>query len=453
MGFKMNANNYRIKTLLFVLLSVVSFLQCTKDREPTAPTEIERPKSLAIIPAEGELAIPLNSKVSMIFDEPMDIATFPGHFFLRDLMGNNIAGTFSPNDSIVLFTPNVALNKASFYFAELRGRVRDINRNSIQLNNEPILDDTTLLLSTWFYTEGDYSNGGFYNIYVRDKKDGRIIFLRDLDSISAPISSLNSPDGLTVSDDGNYLIISNTNNNEVIIASAEDGTILKKITVAANPTSCTTSGGYAYVVSVNGKAISKINLITQSLENSYSLTFFPGKLAVSADGNTLYTFDQVTRDVVLINSNNGSVIKRVRNAVTNLVVGEIRVDKVTGNIYICDSKGRKVKVTDSEGNNLQDYISFAAGIEPIDIIFFDNYAFIIAGNSVYKYDKATATLLNTLSFTTGVKSLCVVPTGEILYITLASSVAIIDNSSARLLKEIDLVSTGINTIISNSKKF
>lgn len=449
----MKTVNYRIVTFLKALLILMIFTQCTKDREPTAPTEIERPKSLAIIPVEGDLAIPLNSKVSMIFDEPMDISTFPGHFFLRDLMGNNIEGTFSSVDSIVLFTPNTPLNKSSFYFAELRGRVRDINRNSIQLNNEPVLDDTTLLLSTWFYTEGDYSNGGFYNIYVRDKKDGRIIFLRDLDSVTVPITSLNSPDGLTISDDGNYLIICNTNLNEVIIASAQDGTILNKITVANNPTSCSAMGDYAYVVSVNGRAISKINLITQSLESSYSLTFFPGKLAVSADGNTLYTFDQVTRDLVLINSGNGSIIKRVRNAFTNIVVGEIRVDKTTGNVYVCDSRGRKVKVTDSAGNNLQDYVSFAVGIEPIDIIFFENNAFIIAGNSVYKYDKVSATLLNTMSFTTGVKSLCIVPTGEIMYLTLATTVAIIDNNTARLLKELDLVSTGINTIISNTKKF
>lgn len=449
----MKTVNNRIITFLTTFLILMIFTNCTKDREPTAPTEIQRPKSLAMIPATGELAIPLNSKISMIFDEPMDIATFPGHFFLRDLMGNNIEGTFSSIDSIVLFTPNNSLNKASFYFAELRGRIRDINRNSIQLNNEPVLDDTTLLLSTWFYTEGDYSNGGFYNIYVRDKKDGRIIFLRDLDSITVPITSLNSPDGLTISEDGNFLIISNTNKNEVIIASAQDGNILNKISVPTNPTSCVVSGNYAYIVSVNGKAISRINLSSYTLENSFTLSFFPGKLAVSADGSILYTFDQVTRDLVLINSVNGSVIKRVRNAVTNIVVGEIRVDRLTGNVYICDSKGRKVKVTNFEGNNLQDYISFSTGTEPIDIVFYDDTAFIIAGNSVYKYDKNSATLLNTITFNTGVKSLCIVPGGEILYLTLATTVVIMDNNTARLLKELDLISTGISTIISNSKKF
>lgn len=444
-------NNKKAIFLLVIILSI--FNGCTEDREPTAPTEIERPKAFAIIPLEGDLAVPINSKINLIFDEPMDVSTFPGHFYLRDIDGNKIDGSFSSQDSIVIFNPVSPLSKAKLYFAELRGRVRDLNRNSIQLNNEPILDDTTLLMNTWFYTEGDYSDGGFYNIYVRDKKDGRIVYLKELDSITIPINNLNNPEGMILSADGNYLIISNTNKNEVIIASAQNGTLLNTIPVANNPVSCAAFGNYAYVVSVNGKSISKINLSTQTLENNFTLTFFPGKLAVSKEGNILYTFDQVTRDLVLINSSTGSIIKRIRNAITNIVVGEVRVDMETGKVYICDSKSRKIKVTDSEGTSIQDYFLFDSGVEPIDIIFNDNHLFAIAGNSVYKFDKTSASLLNTLTFPTNVKSLCVVPSGELIYLTLATTVVILDYYTSYKLKELDLISTGINTIISNTKKF
>jgi sugar lactone lactonase YvrE len=449
----MNNNRNRIVALLIVVFLASVFIQCTKDREPTAPTEIQRPKSLAITPVAGDLAIPIDAKIDMVFDEPMDLSTFPGHFTLKDLNGNLIDGSFSPNDSIVLFTPFSPLNKSSFYFTELRGRVRDSHRNSIEFNNEPILDDTTLLLSSWFYTEGDYSSGGYYNIYVRDKKDGRIVFLSNLDSVLNPVTSLSSPEGLALSDDGNHLIISNTSKNEVVIASAVDGSILKTIAVAANPTSCVSLGNYAYIVSVNGRVISKINLSTQALENSIALNFYPGKLAISLDGSTLYTYDQVTRDLVLINSDSGAIIKRVKTVVTSIVVGEIRVDAASGNVYICDSKGRKIKVTDPQGNTVQDYLTFGTGVEPIDIVFYANDAFVLAGNSAYKFEKLSAASLDTLTFSTGVKSLCVVPSGDIIYVTLATNVAMIDYKTSRVLKEIDLISTGINTIISNSKKF
>jgi len=440
---------------LFVLTNIILIFitGCTKDREPTAPNEIQRPKSLFITPSAGKLAVSKNEKIKMIFDEQMDLSTFPGHFTLKDLQGNNIDGSFSKDDSTVIFSPFSALSKSSFYFAELRGRVRDVNRNSIELNNEAILNDTTLLLSTWLYTEGDYSNGGFYNVYVRDKKDGQIIFLSNLDSVLNPITSLSTPEGLIISDDGNYLIISNTNKNEVIIASAQNGSIIKNIPVAINPTSCVTHGNYTFVINVNGKAISKINLTTQTLEQSFTLNFFPGKLALSPDGNILYTYDQVTRDLVLINTLDGSIIKRVRNVITTIVLGEIRVDPSSGNVYLCDSKGRKVKITDPQGNSIQDYVTFSAGIEPIDIIFFGENSYVLAGNSVYKYDKTSTSLINTLTFSTGVKSLCIIPSGDIMYVTLATKVAIVDFNTLRVLKEIDLISTGINTIISNSKKF
>lgn len=449
----MKLHNYFICLFVITKIILIFIAGCTKDREPTAPIEIQRPKALFITPSSGKLIVPKNEKIKMFFDEQMDLSTFPGHFTLKDLQGNNIDGSFSNDDSIVIFSPFSALNTSSFYFAELRGRVRDVNRNSIELNNEAILNDTTLLLSTWFYTEGDYSNGGFYNIYIRDKKEGRIIFLSNLDSVLIPITSLSTPEGLIISDDGNYLIISNTNKNEVIIASAQNGAIIKNIPVAINPISCVTYSNYAFVISVNGKAISKINLTTQTLEQSFTLNFFPGKLAISPDGNILYTYDQVTRDLVLINTLDGSIMKRVKNVITNIVIGEIRVDPNSGNVYLCDSKGRKVKVIDRQGNSIQDYVSFGAGIEPIDIIFFGDNSYVLAGNSVYKFDKTTASIIDTLTFSTGVKSLCIIPSGDIIYVTLATKVAVIDFKTLRILKEIDLISTGINTILSNSKKF
>lgn len=449
----MNYHKYKSWALVLAILILNLFLGCTKDREPTAPTEIQRPKPFMIEPTAGKLVIPLNETVKIVFNEPMDVSTFPGHFFVKDFNGNTIDGSYSVNDSIVIFTPHAALTKSNFYFAELRGRIRDQNRNSIEFNNEPILDDTTLLMNSWFYTEGDYAKGGFYNIYVRDKKDGRIVFLVNLDSAVTSINSLSTPEGLAISENGDYLIIANTNKNEIIIASALNGAIIKNISVASNPTSCLSFGNYAYVLSVNGKAISKINLETRTLEKSFTLNFFPAKLAISADGNILYTYDQVTRDLVLINSSDGSLIKRVRNAISTIVVGEIRVDRVTANVFLCDSKGRKVKVTDSQGNSVHDYVTFGPGIEPIDISFFGDNAYVLAGNSFYKYEKSSGALLNTLTFTSSVKSLSIVPSGDIIYITLATKVVILDYATLRELKEIDLISTGINTILSNSKKF
>jgi sugar lactone lactonase YvrE len=448
----MNTNKFN-KYLAFSTLLILLVFGCAEDREPTAPTEIERPKSLSIIPSTGDLIVPLDSKILMVFDEPMDISTFDGHFTLKDMDGNLIAGIFNASDSIVNFIPNTALQKSTIYYAELKGRIRDANGNSIQVNYEPILDDTTIILSTWFYSAGDYSDNGFYNVYVRDKKDGRIILIDELDSVATQLTGLTSPEGLAISEDGNTLVICNTNKNEVILANAENCNPTDTFDVATNPTSCITFNNYAYVLSVNGKALTKINLTTKAIENSFVLNFFPGKLAISTDGNTIYTFDQVKRDLVLLNTTDGSIIKRVASVITNLVLGEIKVDAVTGNVYLCDAKGAKIKVTDSNGNGIQNFVQFASGIEPIDIIFNSSEVYAIAGNSIYRIDKSTGAIQDTISFSTNVKSLCIIPSGDIMYVTLATKIAVIDFKTFYVLNEIDLISTGIATILSNLKKF
>lgn len=448
----MNTNKF-YKYFTFSVFIFLLLFGCAEDREPTAPTEIERPKSLSIIPAAGDLVIPINSVIQMVFDEPMDISTFNGHFTLKDQDGNIVEGSFSTSDSIVNFTPNSALQKSTMYYAELKGRIRDANGNSIQVNNEPILDDTTVILSTWFFSAGDYSDNGFYNVYVRDKKDGRIILINELDSVVSQMTGLTSPEGLAISEDGNTLVICNTNKNEVILANAQNGTGTDTIEVAANPTACITFGNYAYIISVNGKGLTKINLTTKTIENSFTLNFFPGKLAISNDGNTVYTFDQVKRDLVLLKTSDGSIIKRLPSVITNLVLGEIKVDAVTGNVYLCDAKGAKIKVTDADGNSVQNYIQFSTGVEPIDIVFNGNEAYSIAGNSVYIMDKSTGTIQDTIVFNTNVKSLCIIPSGDIMYVTLATKLAVINFKTFYLLNEIDLISTGIATVLSNSKKF
>lgn len=441
------------KNLLIGLVIILFITGCAEDREPTAPTEIERPKSLSIIPAPGELIVPLNSKIQMVFDEPMNVSTFEGHFTLKDQDGNIIGGVFSSNDSIVNFIPNSPLDKSTIYFAELKGRVRDANGNSIQINNEPVLDDTTIIMSGWFYSAGDYSDNGFYNVYVRDKKDGRIILVSDLDSVITQTTGLNSPEGLAITQDGNTLVVCNTVKNEVIIADAQNGNVTDTISVSQNPVSCLTYDNYAYILSVNGKALTKINLNTKTIENTFSLSFFPGKLAISPDGSTIYTLDQVRRDLVLIKASDGSIIKRVNSVISNLVLGEIRVDAVTGNVFLCDSKGFKIKVTDSDGNNLQNYLQFTTGVEPIDVIFYGNELYAVAGNSIYKVEKPTGSVMDTVSFDTNVKSICIVPSGDIMYATLATKLAVLDFRTFYILNEIDLISTGIATVLSNSKKF
>ena len=449
----MNFNTkFFITTLCAIIIPTILFFSCTEDRSPTAPVEIDRPELDGIQPTEGTLIYPVMESLKVVFNEKMNPETFANHFILKDYFGNSAEVELMQQDSVIIFTPKTALQKSTIYFAELRGRVRDANNNSIGIGGEPVLDDTTLLGSTWFYTEGDYSDGGFYPIFLRDKKEGSVRIFNYVDSIVTVSSGFTAPEGMASSEDGQFIVLSNTGKNEVNILNTVTGNSEANFTVPANPSSVVVSGDYAYCICVNGKALCKINIPNKGLEATYPLSFFPGKLAVSDDGSILYTLDQVTRDLYLLNSSDGSIIKKISAVVDKLVSGEIVVDKITGDLFICDSKGYKIKTVDRDGNTVNTVATFPTNIEPAEVAFDNDFYFAASGNSVYKFSRSDNSGVDTIYFDTKAKSFSLIPSNELMYVSLATSIVIIDVKTLTVLKEMDLGSSGIETIISAKVK-
>ncbi len=436
-----------------VVLASILINQGCKDREPNAPIEIERPKILTMMPTEGALVVPKNSEIRLVFDERMNLETFPGRFLLKNYEGEVVEGTFSENDSIVIFKTKSGLAKSTIYNAVLRGRVRDINNNSIGINNEGVFDETMEITKGWFYTEGDYSDGGFYNIFIRDRKEGSVRRISNLDTVTATIGSFKAPEGMAISSDGKYLLISNTSANEIAIIDLSSNEIVKRIATAANPSSIVTNQNYAYCISVNGKKITKINTTSLAKDAELNLSFYPGKLAISDDGTILYTLDQVSRDLYLLNSSTGAVIKKITNVVQTIVLGEIKYDSQNQQLIICDSKGLKIKAVDKNGTQVNIVQTLLTGNEPIEVAFSPSNALVAAGKGIILYDRNLQNVVNTMMFSTSVKSITIVPTGELIYANLATSTVIIDLKTFKILKEINMVSSGIESIITSPIKY
>jgi hypothetical protein len=97
----------------------------------------------------------------MVFNETMELSTFPANFTLESLQGV-IPGTFSHQDSIVVFMPSEDMAAAAYYEATIRGGVRDANGNTLTL-------DTEWKADTWFFTAGQYSENGFPHVFIADR--------------------------------------------------------------------------------------------------------------------------------------------------------------------------------------------------------------------------------------------------------------------------------------------
>ena len=438
---------------VILLLSLTS--GCLPDREPTAPTEIDRPVFQSLSPKLGAMAVNTGSVVKMLFNERMDLESFQDHFVLKDAKGISVRGVFAILDTAVTFAPETPLAQASRYYAVLRGRVRDAQRSSISLNlgGEPILDDATLIDSTWFYTEGKYSKSGFFRLYVRDRQSGSVRVLGNLDEPIAQLGRFAAPEGMALSSDGNWLYVSSTNSDSVAVINAQQNSITKMLSVGEYPSAMTSIGNYVYVICINGSMVVKINASTQSIEKTFSLGFFPGQLAASQDGGTLYSIDQVTRDLVLINANDGTVVKRVPNGTTQVVKGELNMHSASGKVFVCDARGHRVMTLAPNATAFQTVQTFAGGIEPLMVAFDASSYFVVAGKTIYRYDLNSNVLIGSISFTGTVKSVAVLPSYDLLYATVNSNVAIVDIETMTGLREIGLPSSGIESVISSISKF
>jgi len=395
--------------------------------------------------------------VRLLFNEGMNAETFYGHFTLSDESAHLVPGSFVGADTTVVFMPSQPLAPATVYSGVLRGRIRDAQNISIALEGTPILDDTTVIMTTWFYTEGDYSQNGLHHIFMRDKKEGKVRVIGQFDSELATVPGFGAPEGMALSSDGMHLFVSSTSKDSVYSINTQTNSIETGFRVAAYPSSMTAYGNYVYVISINGRALTKINASSLTVERQTTLTFYPARLAISPDGTTLYTIDQVTRDLVLIRESDGVVTKRLANAVsTQVVTGDLVVDGATGNVYICNSKGLNIKVTDAAATSFTTFMTFAAGVEPLGFALTPGNSgvfFVAAGKTVQRGTLARPDSVSSVVFPGAVRAISVVPTGDILYATQSLSVVILDARTLALLKEIAVTSSGIEGILPSTTKY
>lgn len=451
MKLKIVASHYILILCLFVFVSFIMLNGCMKDWEPSSPTPIDRPSLTAVTqPGNGELKVASNASLKIFFSAQMDVESFKDRLVFEDNNNNKIAGAYSAEGTAVVFTPSQPLNKNSIYKFTLKGRVRDIYGNSIYHNGNPVLNDTTLLFSGWFYTEGGYSDGGFNRVYSADKT--KIFIVDSLNSPGETIESSGLMTGSAITEDGLYMLVSIGSSNKIDFINLQTKQIESSLNVSANPQMIGVHGNYAYVICVNGKAIEKINLGSKSVEATYPLDFFPGEIALSGDGSKIFTIDQPKKDLVIIDASNGSVITRVAGVVTSFANGKLKADE-NGKVFICDIKGNKLNIVDAN-NNLSTACEFTSG-GPGNLCFDNNYVYAAAGSSVYKLDKQTYTIDSSkvLSFPVAVKSLTVLPSKDILYVITNSTAYIVDLASFSVLAAINLASTGLQEIVCSPIKY
>lgn len=409
---------------------------------PPEPVEIDRPLLVSFSPEDtNAFAVPLRDPQSMIFNEIMDPESFYGHFVLNS-GPDTIEGEFSADDSIVTFTPLEDMQSARVYVAEVTGGIKDMNGNSMSIDST----EEVFRHSTWQYTAGEYSNGGFHRIYISDKVDGgRFYVIGDFDKVVSLMTGLaESSEGIRVTPDGTkLLIVSNVLDGKVTVIDPSTEQVLSEITVGTGPTEIIATNTVAYVVNRSGKTISRLDLgtLTESVTISFADGFRPRHIAITPDGSILYVTSQSTTGadklkVKVLETSTLSEITTLDSVLTGNRSAGVAVSTDGQYLFIPEERSSLVAVLEVSTNIV--LASFELPLpQNADIVTHDGNAYICSnGGVVYKIDVNSLAVTDSAEVTAGVTSLDITSAGELLYVASPkdSSVFIIETNSMHTIR-------------------
>jgi YVTN family beta-propeller protein len=122
-----------------------------------------------------------------------------------------------------------------------------------------------------------------------------------------------TPYGVSVTPDGNYVYVSNVFSNTVSVISTSDNTVIETIPVGAMPTGVSVSpdGKYVYVSNYGGSTVSVIQTSDNTVIKTIPVEKGIRGVSVSPDGKYVYVSNFIEGTVSVISTSDNPVIKTI----------------------------------------------------------------------------------------------------------------------------------------------
>ncbi len=448
--------NKIFKIVITLFLGLTFFQSCIPDRMPTEPVESTRPKFVKFDTMGKEnLIVPVNQPVKMFFNEKMDLTTFPSNIDVSGISGK-INGNFSygtESDTVVIFTPSTSYGRAEIYTVSVHGGVRDIHGNSMISPN-----DEDIPQKFWFFTEGDYSDGGFPYVFVRDKAQKQILYRSGklneyIDSLYVNATTEDyQTAALEFSPKGNYLWMVNlkTTDGTISLIDPQNFSVTKVVQVGLGPTNVAFSQNRAYVTNKSGKSFSVISLDTYETESTYSFAnnFKPLDVAYSPLTEKLYFISSSKKEMEVVNANDFNDNFIIDSLMTDNKGIDIEISEDGKYIFVPQKRTDKIAVFNTQTNVPEPaietgYPNSGDGVVKGDYYYssFYKYAGTSTDGGILKIKIATQSIENVFTFGEEIDKLGITNSGELLYAVTPkdSSLHIIETKTMR-----EITTTKIN---------
>jgi len=427
---------------------------CNESRIVNPPVEQTRPSFQQIInPVDSAFAFDKYSPITMIFDEEMNVSTFPDNFFLweDEAKSSKVSGSFSSDGNSVTFSPDVELDDAHQYYTELRARVQDINGNGID-------KDTLFVFGSEFFTSGDFSNSrspeyfvcsGSEDILIKSKVESSLLTADTVLAIDGFGRQLEIASTL----DGSKLIMSdyNVSNSGIYIINPETNEIEKKLT--QNPTSNTAvkksaeivvSDQYAYVVNQSSKVISVVELSSETIVGDIAVPGTPKGLAISPDYSKLYVGSALDNNVWVCNTSSSSLESTITLDSLKQVI-RLAVSTDGNYLIIRDLREQRLLFVDTQTEALVNVIRMSYDSKSgnnNDLAVIGDYVFVSSESGILSKIEVSSQSIVAELIHTNFQGLDVYPSGELLVATLREIPAKLAFIIPETLKIIRIVELG-----------
>jgi len=439
------------------IILVMLLAACVPDRMAPVPTDVSRPAFLGFAAADsGSINVAVRHPVTMVFDEKMDLTTFPNNFMLSSVSGE-VGGTFSISgdaDSVVIFTPAADMQTAEIYSAHVMGGVRDLFGNSRLSPNEDNIPETT-----HFFTTGAYALNGYAHIFVADKLGEIIYQVGEINKFQKQATLTQASREMKMTPDGSKLLVTNKVNPGIL--NVIDPATLAEITgieVGSGPEHVFATNEKAYVSDVSGRTVSIVNLSTLSLESTISFSdgFRPRDIVYNAQNNKLYISSNLTSDfakIRVLDASNPDNFYDIENVLPEKRSQDMEISPDGNYIFIAELQTLNVVVLNTTTETVEktlvgDYIWTADGVTTSDA-----YYLITNGGGIYKADYASLSFTRELYLDKILVSADATNEGELLYAVSPtdSTLQIIETSTLTKISEVKVegVLNGVTVSVLN----
>jgi DNA-binding beta-propeller fold protein YncE len=442
------------KFTCLLFLAGLLIQQCMPDRMPSAPVEIDRPQFVQFAAEDsGGFAVGLRDPVTMVFNETMELSTFPANFTLESLQGV-IPGTFSHQDSIVVFMPSEDMAAAAYYEATIRGGVRDANGNTLTL-------DTEWKADTWFFTAGQYSENGFPHVFIADRSFDKLYLVGNFNEFLNESAEVIQPRGMAFSpDDQHLLVVSKQLDGQLSVLNPATFSKMQDVPVGTGPEELAVAPDKIFVVNVSGKTISVLGfpgynpISTISFQDGFS----PRDIAYNPANNRIYASNNVLNKPGILKVLDADTYQEL-STLENLISGR-RTEKLQTStdgqwVVIQQEQTDLILLLDVNSNQVADSI-FIPVPQNKDMDIYDNKLFVSSsGGILFKYDLNSGVLLDTLAFPSRCDGVAVAPYGEILYVTtpVDTLVHAVDIETLHLIRSVKMTASTIAKLIVSPENY